>query len=276
MKKNKIILFITILLFCWIMPVSATTSVSIKTDSPKVLLGEKIKLTISIQDATSWSFLTESDKTIKGCLIENEGASENGELVSKSFEYECIPLEEGNIVINLKGSINNGNIIEISDSISISVSPNSNFPYSKNTSSTAILKNLMVEGYEISKVSDYEYYLTVPSQVNRITIKGETESSNSIVEGLGEMTLKEGENIKVIKVTSEDNTYNEYKLIVIKEKSTEKSDNKPNKDSINNTDIKDNNEFKYVFIIFFATLFIIFIYLLIERIIKKIKTRSNV
>lgn len=280
MKKVKIIyLIVSILLLGWILPVSASTSASIKTTPSQVLVGEPFKVIISIEDVLAWNLKVEPAGSIKGCFVEENGTSENNKLVSKKFEYSCYALSDGDIDINLTGTISNDNNsnTEILETVTISASPNPKFGNNVNTSSTAILKSLTVEGYEVSKVGDYKFYLTVPSTASKITISGEAENSTSTIKGLGEMTLKDGENQRSIIVTAEDNTSNEYQLIIIREKSSiidnkEKSKN-DNKSETENK-VEDKNAFNIIFISIIGILFVVFLYLVIDRINnKKINNR---
>lgn len=73
------------------------------------------------------------------------------------------------------------------------------------TTSSNDLSNLSVDGYNISPIFDkdiLEYTITVPNNLDKVTIQGTKVDSNAIVTGLGEHTLEEGNN--QIKVTVKD------------------------------------------------------------------------
>lgn len=82
----------------------------------------------------------------------------------------------------------------------------------------AYLKELTINGEDIGFEKDIvEYSYTVKSNVVDLEIKAIPELETSSVTITGDKNLKVGENEVIIKVTAEDETVKEYKIIVIKE-----------------------------------------------------------
>lgn len=85
-------------------------------------------------------------------------------------------------------------------------------------SSNNNLKLLEITGYEIDFKSEVtEYNITVSNDVNSLDIKALAQDYKSRVEITGNSDFKDGENIVTIKVTAEDGSTKDYKIIVNKE-----------------------------------------------------------
>lgn len=112
----------------------------------------------------------------------------------------------------------------------------------KNYSSDNYLKELGVEGYELSPKFDkdtLEYSLKVDESVEKIKINATANDSKASVSGAGEITLTPGENKIEIKVTAENGNEKVYKLNITVE------DQKPIKvtiDKANYTIVKKNHD----------------------------------
>lgn len=87
-------------------------------------------------------------------------------------------------------------------------------------SNNANLKSLTVEEYELTPKFAKDtgaYAITVPSTVEKLTVKAEVEDSKAKVEIKGNEGLKEGENTVAISVNAEDGTIKIYEIKVTKE-----------------------------------------------------------
>lgn len=62
------------------------------------------------------------------------------------------------------------------------------------------------------------YEISVKNEITEITINGKVEDDKSKVEGFGTKTLQVGENTFIIKVTAENESIKEYKIVVIRNK----------------------------------------------------------
>ena len=86
-------------------------------------------------------------------------------------------------------------------------------------SSNSKIKKLTVDDYELKKISDTKYELSVENNVNMITIGAEAEDSKAKVKGTGMHELVVGENKIEITVTAEDGSKNVITIVVTREES---------------------------------------------------------
>ena len=91
-------------------------------------------------------------------------------------------------------------------------------------SSNNKIKELSIDDYELKKISDTKYELTVDNDVDMITIKAEAEDSKAKVKGIGMHELVVGENKIEITVTAEDGTKNVITIMVTREESDEEEE----------------------------------------------------
>ena len=88
-----------------------------------------------------------------------------------------------------------------------------------NRSSNNNLSSLTLsEGQFTFDKNKINYEIAVDYKVSEIKIEGKVEDTKSKVEGLGTKTLQVGENKFTIKVTAENGSVKEYKIVVIREK----------------------------------------------------------
>ena len=100
-------------------------------------------------------------------------------------------------------------------------SNNNNNTNNNNTNNTANnkstnnkIKELTIDGYELKKVDDHNYTLSVGNDVNSINIKTTAEDSKAKVTGSGSHELKVGENNIEITVTAENGSQNKISIKV--------------------------------------------------------------
>lgn len=85
-------------------------------------------------------------------------------------------------------------------------------------SSNSYLDDLSISGYDIDFDKDtYEYKINVANDVSSLDIKAVAEDTRSRVEITGNDDFKVGENVVLVKVTAEDGSTKEYRIIVSKE-----------------------------------------------------------
>ena len=76
------------------------------------------------------------------------------------------------------------------------------------------------QGSEVVKSDETNYLINVQYEINSIEITGVPNSSKAVVSGNGYYKLNVGEeNIITLRVTAEDNTYTDYKVKVVRDKS---------------------------------------------------------
>ena len=79
------------------------------------------------------------------------------------------------------------------------------------------LKKLTIENYQLKKISDNSYELTVKNNVNMVIIKAEAEDSKAIVSGNGAHELNIGDNKIEVVITAEDGSKNTIAIKIIRE-----------------------------------------------------------
>lgn len=125
-------------------------------------------------------------------------------------------------------------------------------------SSNNNLKLLEVESYEVKFDKNiYEYSIKVASDVTSLDIKAVAENSKARVEITGNENFKAGKNTVTIKVTAEDGSVKEYKLVVDKEETK--------KNAV--TEVKDssNTAEKVVIIILIVLVVLGLLYLIFKK-----------
>ena len=93
---------------------------------------------------------------------------------------------------------------------------NSQQPVTDNRSSNNKLKELKVEGYDITKVDNNHYNLTVNNTVESITVSATAEDAKAKISGAGNHELKAGDNNIDIIITAENGSKNKIVLKVTK------------------------------------------------------------
>lgn len=140
---------------------------------------------------------------------------------------------------NNNSSNNNTNSSNNNNSNSNSTTNNDN-KLSKNNN----IKELTVEGYELTKVDDDNYTLTVPSNVSSINVNALLEDDKAKISGTGKHELNIGENTIEIVVTSESGSKRSINIKVNRKDSyyIDDLDLILNDSSINDVDITIGND----------------------------------
>ena len=142
---------------------------------------------------------------VVGATPENENATVTG--------TGEIPLEVGNNTIEVTVTAQDGS----KGTYTINVT--------READSNNDLKSLEVEGQELSPAFDPDttsYTVTVPSDVDKVTVNAEPDSDKATVTGTGEHELQPGENTIEVTVKAEDGTEKTYTITVTKEDDDEK------------------------------------------------------
>ena len=135
--------------------------------------------------------------------VEVVGADANGN----------VPLEVGENTIEVKVTAQDGSVGTYTVTVTREADDNND------------LKSLEVEGYDLTPDFDKDetnYTLTVPSDVDSITVNAEPDADTATVTGTGSHDLQPGENTIEVKVTAEDGTEKTYTITVTKEDDDEK------------------------------------------------------
>lgn len=91
--------------------------------------------------------------------------------------------------------------------------PAPNYPVN-NLSDNNNIKELSIDGFELIKVDDTKYTLSVGNHINKLNIKATLEDNKSKIEGIGEKELSVGQNDFVITVTAENGSVKQYHILI--------------------------------------------------------------
>lgn len=241
--KKKFIFFMLLFLMFNVNVFASSATLSISSDS--VYVGDTFTVTVSLNSVNSWNINVLSSGPVSDCTISKKGTAEDESDIDQTFSATCTTTGEGTVSLTLSGTISSSTSDSpIDDSKSIIVEAKQTQPETtiddnkedekntntnsnttttgdskKNTeddkkSSNNNLKSIKVEGYDLEKVSNTEYKLTVKNSVDKIKIVVESEDNKAKVTGDGQKNLKAGENVFSIIVTAEDKTPKTYKLTV--------------------------------------------------------------
>ena len=213
MKIIKYLFYSLFTFFFLIPPVYAAGTVTLSVNSGTIENGSKVTATVTAKNVAAWNVTISSSGATSGCTEKFVGDSGTGKNTTKSFSVTCKATSVGIINFSISGDITseNGNNTKISGSKSVKVVT----PREKSNNNK--LKSLSVSDFTISpefNASTNEYYLTVPSTTEKITISATKADSYATLEGTGEKEVNLGTNVFEIVVTSETGISNIYKLTV--------------------------------------------------------------
>lgn len=229
MKKIKLfaIAFITMLLLP--LSVFASGSISPSPRSITITKGGTASFTVSASNAVGRVDISSSNSSVATVNKSSEWLENNSVTVTvtgvsagtttinvKLSDAATFDEEElsGNYTVtvtvvepNNNGSNNNGNNKPNNNN---SNNSNRNDNLSKNNS----IGSLEIEGYDLKKIDDNNYELSVSNNVSSIIINGKSADKKAKIEGLGEKQLKIGENTFEIVVTAENGSKNKILIKV--------------------------------------------------------------
>lgn len=180
-----------------------------------------------------------SDATLSSLNIKNQKYypifnknEENYELEISSdidsLEIEAIPTDiNSNVVISGNKNLKTGeNIIKIVVTAPDKITSKTyNIKVNKKVSQNNYLSSLIVQGYEITpsfdKTNQGPYIVNVNSSVNNIIVDATAEDEKTTITGIGNVSLKSGQNIIKVSAISEDNNERIYTIIVNKSQNSD-------------------------------------------------------
>lgn len=250
MKKIKLI-FTGILAFLIICLESNAASASLSVSSNNVYSGDSFTAYVNMYGAAAWNLHVAASGPVSGCKLDIADATLDALDTNKSFPVTCISTGTGTITITLSGDVtsaNDGNAVNVSGTASVNVtnkpaptpdptptptpeptptpSPKPSNPQpttpTQSKSSDNNIKNI-----EIKNVKDFtfksdvtSYNLSVDSKISKLDINITLSDNNSIYDVYGNSDFKYGDNEVIIKVTAEDGSNKEYKIIVNRKEPT--------------------------------------------------------
>lgn len=240
MKKIKYLIISLITIFAFNINVYAASG-SLEVSSSSVYVGDSFTVTTNVSSAAAWNIHVSASGPVSGCSINQADATADAMDTNKTFSATCTATGTGTITIRLSGDVtsaSDGNAVNVSGSRSVTVSTrptppsnnnnnnnnnnnsNSNNNNSNNNQATDNrsknnnIKELSVEGYDLTKVDNYNYTLSVPNDVTSINIKATAEDSKSKVTGAGSHDINVGENNIEVVVTAENGSQNKINIKV--------------------------------------------------------------
>ena len=233
MKILKRIILLTALIIAIIAAFSKVNAASANISSNKTSMnvGDTATITVSYT-AAAWNV------QVSGAAnFSSADASSNAKNISKSAVLKFKPKKAGTYTVNLSGDVTdqNGKTTELSKTIKIKVkeksSNNSNSTDNNTTtddttttSTDATLSNLGIKPNDFSgfRKANTSYSVSVPKNVDKISIYATPSSSKATVTGTGSKTLQIGRNTFNIKVTAEDKkTTKTYTLTITRKNEDE-------------------------------------------------------
>lgn len=214
MSKFKY-LIITFLIMLFIVPKSVfgVGNITISTSNINIVKGSSANFTITATNAAGRVDITSSNSSIatisqSSVFLDMQSSTIN--VVGNSVGTTTIRVyvTDGTTYDDedLTGRVYNINVTVVEPNNNQTPNTNTNNNLSKNNK----LKELSVEGYELVKVDDNNYTLTVSNDIVSIKINAVQEDTKAKISGIGEHQLEIGENIIEVIVTSESGAKNKY------------------------------------------------------------------
>lgn len=237
MKKVKFLLVSLISIFAFNINVFAASG-SLVVSSSSVYVGDSFTVTTNVSSAAAWNIHVSASGPVSGCSINQADATADAMDTNKTFSATCTATGTGTITITLSGDVtsaSDGNAVNVSGSRSVTVSTrptppsnnnnnnnnnnnsnnnSSNNKTTDNRSKNNNIKELSVEGYDLTKADNNNYTLLVPNDVTSINIKATAEDSKSKVTGAGNHDINVGENNIEVVVTAENGSQNKITIKV--------------------------------------------------------------
>ena len=245
MKKLKFLIILVIVIFSFNWKVSAASG-ALGVSTGSVYVGDTFTVTASVHAAAAWSIRVTASGPVSGCAINQADATADAMDTNKVFSATCTATGTGTIYITLSGdatSATDGLPVAISGSRSVTVSErpaptptpspsptpapktgnnsdnnksNNNINNNDNKSNNNNLKELKVDSYELTKIDNNQYALSVSNNVTNINVTAGAEDEKARVVGTGKHDLNVGENIIELVVVSESGLENKITLKVIR------------------------------------------------------------
>ncbi|MDD6272500.1 MAG: cadherin-like beta sandwich domain-containing protein [bacterium] len=220
MKKIKYLIISLITIFAFNINVFAASG-NLKVSSSSVYVGDRFTVTANINSAAAWNIHVSASGPVSGCTIKQADVTADAMDTNKKFSATCTATGTGTITIKLSGDVTSaldGNAVNIFDNKTVTVSKkatsnnNNNNQSTDNKSKNNNIKELSVDGYDLIKIDNNNYTLSVSYDVTSININATLEDSKAKVTGVGTKELQVGENNIGVIVTSESGAQNKINI----------------------------------------------------------------
>lgn len=211
--------FIILLLTMMFMPfkVFAVGGFNVSSTSVNMYLGETKTITINTNNVVGRLDITSSNVGVasvssNSLFIQNLGSSEKITITGNSVGTATISVIASADFATMDEEILEGQTKTITVNVMTKISGSQSQQSENNLSNNNNIKSISVEGYELVKVDNNNYTLTVSNDVTNINVNAVSEDSKAKVSGIGEKELQVGENNIELLVTSESGKQN--KIII--------------------------------------------------------------
>lgn len=220
MKKIKYLIISLITIFAFNINVFAASG-NLKVSSSSVYVGDRFTVTANINSVAAWNIHVSASGPVSGCTIKQADVTADAMDTNKKFSATCTATGTGTITIKLSGDVTSaldGNAVNVFDNKTVTVSKkatssnNNNNQSTDNKSKNNNIKELSVDGYDLIKIDNNNYTLSVSYDVTNININATLEDSKAKVTGVGTKELQVGENNIGVIVTSESGAQNKINI----------------------------------------------------------------
>ena len=225
MKKLRILILFVLLIGIYNLNVYAAASGKLLVSSSSVYVDDTFTVTVNINSAASWNVHVSSIGPVSNCVINQANVTDDALDTNKTFTTTCKATGTGTITITLSGDVtsaSDGEAVIVSSSKNVVVSsrpepiPEINDNPVDNRSGNNKLKEIKVTGYEVEKIDNNHYKLSVPYDVKSIDVQAKATDSKAKVSGNGSHSIVTGENTIEIIITAENGAKNKIYLNVTK------------------------------------------------------------
>ncbi len=231
MKNIKILLTIFISIFAFILNANAASGY-LTTSSTNVYVGDTFTVSVNVSQAAAWNIHVKSTGPVSGCDINQADATADALDTNKTFSATCKATSTGTISLLLTGDVTsatNGIAVNVSGNRTVTVTerpaptptpkpspkPSTNNNQNIDTrSKNNNLKEISVEKYELVKVDNNNYTLTIPNDITSININAQAEDKLAKVTGTGPHNINVGENNIEVIITAENGSQNKINIKV--------------------------------------------------------------
>lgn len=228
--KNLKYLIITLLLTSFFLPMNALAagSITVSTTKLNITKGKSASFAITANNAAGRIDISSYDPSVasvsnssifldmQSSTITVAGNSAGTTIIkvqatdATTYDDEDISLTTYSITVNVTDPTNSTN--------------NNNSNNTNNLSKNNKLKDLIAEGFELVKIDNNNYTLSVSNDVTSVNIKAIAEDNKAKVSGDGSHDLKIGENVIDLVITSESGLKNKINIKVIRKEGYDLSD----------------------------------------------------
>ena len=232
-KEFSFVIVLLISLFLGINSVNAASaSISVSANTKTVVVGNSVKVTVTVSSPYSanksglgsWEYcisydtnvlkLSSSTADANTCVKTGVVSTVGQKSSSETFTFKAIKSGNSKVTVKSYAVYDYYTESQVSTTVgSVAIKTMTQAELEATYSTNANLKNIVVDGYELTPkfAKDvYEYSLEVENEVETVKITAAKEDSTASVNGTGDITLLEGNNKVEIVVTAQKGNRQTY------------------------------------------------------------------